>query len=207
MKNKWDDFYKKYGEIDFEPEESIVKIVDELKLESVVDILDVGCGTGRNSDYLSKKGFNVHAFDVSAEAIKLAKQQSNSIDYKISTIADIQFPTLSMDFIFALHSLEYGTWNDICCGVENINNILKQNRPLFIVVDSIEHPFYCPSKVVDEVSTISFSIRNNLPNYFFTEEELVYLFRNYEIKSLKHVSIDQENISPIREWRLWGCKK
>lgn len=37
-------------------------------------VLDVGCGEGRNSIFMAKKGNTVDAFDVSENGIKKAKQ-------------------------------------------------------------------------------------------------------------------------------------
>jgi trans-aconitate methyltransferase len=37
-------------------------------------ILDAGCGSGRDSSYFLDKGFDVSAFDASAELAKLASQ-------------------------------------------------------------------------------------------------------------------------------------
>lgn len=44
------------------------------------NILDLGCGTGRNSNYLAEKGNNVIGIEISKTAISLAQDRARSID-------------------------------------------------------------------------------------------------------------------------------
>lgn len=48
--------------------------------------LDVACGAGRNSILLAQHGFDVDAIDISAEGLKLARQQSESLGLSINWI-------------------------------------------------------------------------------------------------------------------------
>ncbi len=49
-------------------------------------ILDIGCGTGRNSIYLARKGFNVSACDFVAEAVKTAEIRSGSLKIEFRVV-------------------------------------------------------------------------------------------------------------------------
>ena len=44
-------------------------------------ILDVGCGEGRNSIPLNKKGFTVHGIDISRTAINIAKEKKSDCTF------------------------------------------------------------------------------------------------------------------------------
>lgn len=46
-------------------------------------ILDVGCGSGRDSNYLDQNGFEVEGIDASSELIKIAKKTKSK--YWLST--------------------------------------------------------------------------------------------------------------------------
>lgn len=46
------------------------------------NILDLGCGTGEDSIFFSKKGFNVTGVDISPKMIEIARDKSASKDYK-----------------------------------------------------------------------------------------------------------------------------
>ena len=53
------------------------KLTGYLKLEKNDTILDLACGKGRHSKYLSRKGFDVTGIDLSEESISYAKQFEN----------------------------------------------------------------------------------------------------------------------------------
>jgi len=53
------------------------KLIKLLELSPATRILDYGCGKGRHSIYLSKKGFKVTGIDISEESIKASKKKEN----------------------------------------------------------------------------------------------------------------------------------
>jgi len=207
----WDIFYKVHGAIDTEPSRQIVEYVPRLKREGVFHILDAGCGTGRNIIYLQTMGFDVHGIDVSTEAIRIARSTSNeTTDYRVGTLTNLPYASGTMDFVFSIHSLEYGKLEDIRKSVREIKRVLKSGGLFFLSADSTMHPFYkINSDDIIEASHIGFSMKSGLPNHFFTKAELENLFNDCKIEELKHVSEGNldDPISPIREWVLLAYKK
>jgi len=63
------------GECDF--------IERELNFNKKVKIIDVGCGTGRHSIELSKRGYNVTGIDLSESQLKRAKEKAKQLNLKI----------------------------------------------------------------------------------------------------------------------------
>ena len=59
------------------------------KLEDKI-ILDLGCGTGRNSNYLAERGNSVIGIEISKTALELAKQRARelgvTVDYRLADI-------------------------------------------------------------------------------------------------------------------------
>ena len=66
------------GECDF--------IENELNFDKSVKILDVGCGTGRHSIELTKRGYNVTGIDLSVTQLERAKEKAASENLKINFV-------------------------------------------------------------------------------------------------------------------------
>lgn len=79
----WDKFYSDRTR----PVPFFNESVDECLIEfcnrgifNIGTALDIGCGNGRNTKYLSKCGFNATGIDISAESIEWAKENTKCID-------------------------------------------------------------------------------------------------------------------------------
>jgi len=208
----WDSLYKN-GSIHTKPSREIIELVPYLRARGVSDILDVGCGTGRHSIYLSKEGFNVKGIDVSEKAIQLARGQSNglSVVYETVDFERMRLKQDSFDFILANHSLEYGKYENIRKAFTEISGSLKQNKPFFARVASDMHTFAKASpEEVYGFSHIGFCIKNNMHVHFFTKGELCNLFKEYDIERLEHVSheVGTNDIItvPLNEWVILASK-
>jgi 2-polyprenyl-3-methyl-5-hydroxy-6-metoxy-1,4-benzoquinol methylase len=81
----FDNYAKKYdkecfvqgtlGECDF--------IEQEINCNKAVKIIDIGCGTGRHSIELSKRGYNITGIDLSASQLKRATEKAAEQEIKI----------------------------------------------------------------------------------------------------------------------------
>jgi tellurite methyltransferase len=69
----WEESFSKLEAVDTfgDPAEELINLVGLLASEA--DVLDMGCGEGRNALYLAERGFNVTAIDISAAGIKKLK--------------------------------------------------------------------------------------------------------------------------------------
>ena len=85
------------------PPKELVELIENKKINPC-KVLDIGCGEGFYSIYLAKKGFDVTGIDISENAIKLAKQNSEKEGIKIKFIAmDInELEKLNENFDFVL---------------------------------------------------------------------------------------------------------
>ncbi len=80
----------------------------KVKLENL-NILDLGCGTGRNSNYLSDLGNNVIGIEISKTALNLAKTRAKElgviVDYRLGDIGEkYDIPDNSIDVILDVTS-------------------------------------------------------------------------------------------------------
>ena len=90
--NNWEIFYDRHAkeyykepwvgntvqEIDF--------IEQELSLLSGLSIIDIGCGTGRHSIELAKRGYDVTGLDISDKMLDEAREKAEDLGLKIDFI-------------------------------------------------------------------------------------------------------------------------
>jgi 2-polyprenyl-3-methyl-5-hydroxy-6-metoxy-1,4-benzoquinol methylase len=95
-------------------------------------ILDLGCGSGRDSKYFVSKGYIVTAIEPSIELAKLASAQTG-IEVINKSIQDTFFSSI-FDGIWACASLLHIPFSEMPDILDKINKALKPNGVLFISV-------------------------------------------------------------------------
>jgi len=98
-------------------------------LELNSNILDLGCGTGRDSKYFIEKGYNVTSIDGSFEMCKTAEELLNKKVEQINFL-DINYKD-EFDGIFACASLLHLSNQDLLIVLRKISTSLKQNAILY----------------------------------------------------------------------------
>ncbi len=93
-------------------------------------IIDLGCGSGRDSRYFLEKGFTVDALDASQELCKLA-QQFTGIPVQCCTIQEWK-PEKSYDGIWACASLLHLKREELKEFFKNCHRYLKKDGVLFV---------------------------------------------------------------------------
>jgi len=93
-------------------------------LPTNANIVDAGCGSGRDTKYFVSKGFNVTAFDASEKLVALAEQFTNQV-IQHSTFLDFQSETARFDAIWACASLLHVPYNDLARTLSHLSQSLK----------------------------------------------------------------------------------
>ena len=100
-------------------------------------ILDLGCGTGRNSNYLAEKGNNVIGIEISKTAIEIARQRMKemgvNVDYRIDDIGvPYNIEDSSIDIILDVTSSN--SLNEFGRNIylNEVNRVLKNNGYFFV---------------------------------------------------------------------------
>lgn len=138
FKDYWNETHKKF---------SSGKIVYDNWLDDYKDVLnkcktkvlDLGCGTGNDTLYLTEKGFSVVACDYSDVAIEKINKEFNNVETKIVDISKhLPFEDNSFDLIIADLSLHYFDENTTKNIMREIKRILAPNGYLIARVNSVE---------------------------------------------------------------------
>jgi len=89
------------GEVDF--------LEKEIYYNKNAKILDIGCGTGRHTIELTKRGYNVKGIDLSPSMIGKAKENAKKADVKIDfSVADARNPHFENEFDLVIMLCEGG---------------------------------------------------------------------------------------------------
>jgi len=100
-------------------------------------ILDLGCGTGRNANYLAERGNNVIGIEISKTALSLAKDRAQdlgvNVDYRLGDIGEkYDIEDDSIDIIIDVTSSN--SLNDVGREIylSEVNRVLKNDGYFFV---------------------------------------------------------------------------
>ena len=115
------DIYSKYYNLFYQDKNYIgeVKYIHELiknYKENALNILDLGCGTGKHAVFFCEQGYIVHGIDLSKSMLEIAEQNRLGRENKLSfSQSDIQnlFLNQKFDVVLSLfHVMSYQNSND-----------------------------------------------------------------------------------------------
>ena len=137
FKEYWDESHKTYsmGKITYDNWLDKYKdVLDKCKTK----VLDLGCGVGNDTLYLTERGFKVIACDYSDVALKHLKEQLKSVETKWLDIStSLPFKDTTFDLVIADLSLHYFDGKTTIAIMKEIKRILKPNGHLLARVNSI----------------------------------------------------------------------
>ena len=162
----------------------IDNILKKINIKPNSKILDLACGTGRHSIYLSKKGFDVVGIDKSKKNIITAKENENKklifFHQEMTKDINMQFNAIFnffTSFGYVNHKYNYDT-------IENISKNLKKGG-LFII-DFLNQKIVRKNIVEYEeknIENISFNIHRYIENnYIFKEISFEHNETKYSFK-------------------------
>lgn len=93
-------------------------------------LLEIGCGSGRDADFLYNKGYDIIAIDGSKEMITEAKQCHPELIGKLKTVIipdQLHFESSSFDGVYSIATMMHLDKDEINCTFEKIAMMLKTN--------------------------------------------------------------------------------
>jgi SAM-dependent methyltransferase len=194
--NYWDEMYSKinvFGEGATILAKDAKDIMQKTNIETV---LEVGCGQGRDSIYFSELGYNVHAFDISKNAIDFVTKIKNEMNFSKLTpfVHDARIPlpktNTIYDFVYSNLALQFFEINDLDLIFKNISEQMKPSSSFLFSTKKVGDKYH---NFGEKISDVAFSYKN-ITRFFYDQEILEKILSKYfkinTFDSLKHTNLD-----------------
>ena len=194
----WNEFYKNQSKpIPFfvnKPDENLVSYFASKQIRPG-NVLELGCGAGRNAIYLAEQGCSVVGVDLSEKALEWAKQRTQGMDINIewicANIFDVALQENSFDFIYDSGCFHHIAPHRRSTYLALIQKLVKPNG-YFALCSFEKHGQYGGSAMSDEEVYRKRSLEGGLG---YTKESLKEIFQSWEeieIRSMKPMSEEDD---------------
>lgn len=152
---------------DKEAQSFIDFLMEEIGLDQGSEILDLACGKGRHSMYLSKLGYNVTGVDLAANSIKIANKNTNdNLRFEVRDMREA-FVENKFDLVANLFT-SFGYFDDVKDNLKVLNSIeTMMNEEGHFVIDFMNVEKVIRNLVAEEekeIDGILFKITRKVEN-------------------------------------------
>ncbi|NLA87965.1 MAG: methyltransferase domain-containing protein [Clostridiales bacterium] len=166
------------------------KYGDTLELSRCRPILDLGCGKGNDSLYLTERGFRVVSCDKSAAAVAAVKKHlPEAQGLAFDMLEGLPFEDGSFQVVIADLCLHYFSWDNTVRAVRDIHRILKTDGVLLCRVNSTKdynHGAGQGARLEDNY----FYVKGNTKR-FFNQKDAEALFQGWEMLLVRECRLDR----------------
>ncbi|RJR30967.1 class I SAM-dependent methyltransferase [Candidatus Parcubacteria bacterium] len=193
---QWDTIFKEKGRFFLKPQEDMAKIVRLFKKNKVKRVLGLGCGSGRHTVFLAKRGFKVYGVDVSKSGINLTRQwlRKEKLEANLKTgnvFQRLPYPDNLFDAVISIQVINHGKIDNIRSAIKEIQRVLKPQGFLFITVQKSFNKYKRNRKLVASRTYIPLKCwEKGLPHYIFNRQLLEKEFKNFR----PEVWVEKSNI-------------
>jgi SAM-dependent methyltransferase len=171
---------------------------DILEKWKVVPILDLGCGLGNDSLYLTERGYEVICCDISEKVISNVRETIPAACAMVVDMLDgLPFEDHYFNVVIADLCLHYFKWVDTVKIVNEISRVLKDDGFLLCRVNSTMDVHYGAGQGVPIEENYYYV--NGDTKRFFDKQQLEALFKDWETKYICECQIDRYKLPKI----LW----
>jgi ubiquinone/menaquinone biosynthesis C-methylase UbiE len=90
-----------------------------------IDVVDIGCGTGRLEPYLAAKGLSPQGIDLSPQMIRLARRDHPQFTFDVADLRKLPFPDASAAGVVCWYSLIYLSPGDRPAAFSELARVVK----------------------------------------------------------------------------------
>lgn len=177
MGNLFDEYYERTAleEIVWEGESEDSDILEPYlcRIQPKGRVLDVGCGTGRNSKYLCNQGYDVVGVDLAAKAIETARKMAPSAKLYLGDITTMELNEEPFDLVVDIGCYHSMAPEARVTYAKRLTDFLKPEGYLILRVFDQHHPvvqdsWFCFTDFYQQLGDGA----EHFQFYGFTEEEV-----------------------------------
>jgi ubiquinone/menaquinone biosynthesis C-methylase UbiE len=186
---QWNEVFRREGAFFTSPQEDIPKIVRLFKWRGVKRVLDLGCGSGRHTVYLAKRGFSVWGIDIAPEGIRLTKewlrQENQTARLKLGSIFErLPYRNRFFDAIVSTQTLHHATIEDIRRVIEEMERVLAPRGIIFVTVRKPLRTYGNVEFIAPRTYVPMDGIEKGLPHFIFDRSGIKKEFARFDIPKI-----------------------
>lgn len=187
--NSWDKIFKEHGKYFTRIHDDLPKVVRLFKRRNFKRILDLGCGSGRHTVYLTKHDFSVYGIDSSKEGIKVAKnwlrEKGLKANLSISSIyKKLPWRDNFFDAVVCTSVLQHEKIKSIKRSIREIERVLKSKGMLFLTVPRRKPKQVKFREIEPNTCLLLEGEEKGVLHYFYNRKLLKKDFKNFSIKKI-----------------------
>jgi SAM-dependent methyltransferase len=191
------------------PSKALVLFSEILDFKSMRDVLDAGCGIGRNSTYLAQKGCNVHAVDYSDTALKVLDNAAIKLGvrekirtYNCKLGETFPFETNAFDLVLDSYVFCHFTDDGIRQNYrKELNRVTRPGGIVFSSIFSFEDQYY--KKILEKGGgkhNLVTDPNNGITKRLYTEQEIRDFF-SIDFEILYSIKFEFDDIVLAKTYR------
>ena len=192
----WDSFYSNREKsipffVNF-PDENLVDYFEK-EIFQRGNVLELGCGPGRNAIYFAEKGCTIDAVDISEESIKWAKERATAQNVKVNFIHENIF---NLDIVESSYDIIYdsGCFHHIAphrriSYLELVKKALKPNG--YFAISCFEQGGEVGGSEISDWEV--YRLRSLQGGLGYTDEKLRTIFKDFKEIEIRKMKVIEES--------------
>ena len=198
----WSDMYSRPNVFGTGPTKLAKMANDLIHDNSIKNILEIGCGQGRDCIFFAEKGYSVETFDISENAIRFVNKTKESFNLKNlnAIVHDVtepfSYPNIFFDFVYSNLALQFFNIDSLEKIFNNIYQVMKEESTILFSTKKKGDKYY---DFGTKISEDAYEYKG-ITRYFYDKSILEHMFeQQFEILYFDDDHHTNPN-STISEW-------